>query len=60
MERIGSDTRAYHSLASRFVWDQPNVKKDTLTRLRRLCHSDGLLSALSPRGAFSRRILQSE
>ena len=25
MERIGSDTRAYHSLASSFVWDVPNV-----------------------------------
>ena len=26
MERIGSNTRAYRSLANRFVWDQPNVK----------------------------------
>ena len=25
MERIGSDTRAYHTLTSRFVWDQPEV-----------------------------------
>ena len=25
MERIGSDTRAHHTLASRFVWDQPDV-----------------------------------
>ena len=26
MERIGSDTRAYHSLTTSFVWDVPNVK----------------------------------
>ena len=30
MERIGSDTRAYHSLASRGVWDQPNMSLYTL------------------------------
>ena len=25
MERIGSDTRAHHSLTTNFVWDVPNV-----------------------------------
>ena len=25
MERKGSDTRAYHSLTTSFVWDVPNV-----------------------------------
>ena len=30
MERIGSDTRAYHSLAGSFVWDVPNVECDVL------------------------------
>ena len=25
MEHIGSDTRAYHTLTSRFVWGEPDV-----------------------------------
>ena len=27
MERIGSDTRAYHSLTTSFVWDVPYVQQ---------------------------------
>ena len=48
MERTGSDTRAYHSLASSFVWDVPNVD-DTQSGL--IVYFTGLLPE-PPRSIF--------
>ena len=31
IERIGSDTRAYHSLTTNFVWDVPDVYRNKET-----------------------------